>query len=254
MQDLDKPRVLLTGGTSGLGRAIVGELSLSEFETWVIGRNKYRLSQLEGPWVRGIAGDATDERLINKVVGELKPQIMILNAGATPVMGSLEEQTWDSFNAVWNTDVKAGLYGIQAALKVPMPPGSRVVVITSGAAMVGAPLSGSYAGAKRMLWFMVQYANDIAKKKGLGISFQTLLPMQMISSTHLAQTIASAYATPKGLTVEEYIEERYGQPLSAASYAKHVHHFLTGPQYQQGVAYGIHQDTGIQSVNPYPSS
>ena len=174
---------------------------------------------------------------------------LLLNAGATPMMGSLEDQTWDSFNTVWNTDVKAGLYGIQAALKAPMPSGSRVVVTTSGAAMVGAPLSGSYAGAKRMLWFMVHYANDIAQKKHLGISFQTLLPMQMIAETAMARTIAGAYAEPQGLTVEQYVEGRYGAPISAAGYAKHVYEFLKNPEYQNGVAYGIRKDTGLQPIN-----
>jgi len=208
--------VLITGGTSGLGKAIVDELASGDFEIAVIGRNKEKLARLVGSNVHPIHGDATDERLVNKVVGDLKPQIFILNAGATPMMASLEEHTWDSFTTVWNTDVKAGLYGIQAALKAPLGAGSRVVVVTSGAAMVGAPLSGSYAGAKRMLWFMVQYANDIAQKKGLGISFQTLIPMQMIPETQLARTIASAYAGPLGLTVEQYVEQRYGDPISAA--------------------------------------
>ena len=159
--------VLITGGTSGLGKAIVDELASGDFEISVLGRNKEKLSRLGGSNIHAIHGDATDERLVNKVVSDLKPQLFILNAGATPMMASLEEQTWDSFTTVWNTDVKAGLYGIQAALKAPLGVGSRVVVVTSGAAMVGAPLSGSYAGAKRMLWFMVQYATLSRRKKGL---------------------------------------------------------------------------------------
>jgi NAD(P)-dependent dehydrogenase (short-subunit alcohol dehydrogenase family) len=174
---------------------------------------------------------------------------MILNAGATPVMGALDEQTWDSFTTVWNTDVKAGLYGMQAALKAPLPRGSRVLVVASGAAMVGAPLSGSYAGAKRMLWFMAQYANEIAGKKGLGITFQMIVPMQMIAETDFARTIAGAYAGIEGVTVEEYVEARYGEPLSAIEYAKHIRTILTDPVYIDGAAYGIRKDTGITLIN-----
>jgi len=246
---MKKIHVLITGGTSGLGKAIVDELASGGFEISIVGRNKDKLARFKSPNIFRLYGDATDERLINKAVSEIKPHILILNAGATPIMGSLEEQTWDSFNAVWNTDVKGGLYGIQAALKAPLPPGSRVVVVTSGAAMIGAPLSGSYAGAKRMLWFMVQYANDIAQKKGLGISFQTVLPMQMIAETDLAQTIADAYARREGMSIEEYVEAKYGSPLSSAEYAKYVHTFLTNPEYRQGVAYGIHKDTGLKLID-----
>jgi len=241
--------VLITGGTSGLGKAIVEELASGDFEISIVGRNKDKLACFKRPNIHGIYGDATNERLINKVVSDIKPQIMILNAGATPIMGSLEEQTWDSFNTVWNTDVKAGLYGIQAALKAPLTRGSRVVVVSSGAAMIGAPLSGSYAGAKRMLWFMTQYANDIAQKKGLGITFQNLVLMQMITETDFAQTIAGEYAKREGVAIERYAEVRYGEPMSSVEYGKHVHDFLTRPECAQGVAYGIRKDTGVKLID-----
>jgi NAD(P)-dependent dehydrogenase (short-subunit alcohol dehydrogenase family) len=241
--------VLITGGTSGLGKAIVQELASQDFRISVLGRNKDKLAGLKMPNVHTIHGDATDERLIMELVCDLKPGILILNAGATPIMGSLEEQSWESFNTVWNTDVRAGLYGIQAALKTPLPAGSRVVVVTSGAAMVGAPLSGSYAGAKRMLWFMVRYAGNIAREKGLDITFQTLLPMQMIPQTEFARTIAGEYAEREGVTIENYVEARYGNPMSCSEYAKHVHLFLTRPEYLQGVAYGIHKDTGVKQID-----
>ena len=84
------------------------------------------------------------------MVAELKPTILILNAGATPTLGRVDELDWDAFSVVWDNDVKAGLHGIQAALKTPMPPGSRVLIASSGAALVGATLSGSYAGTPHM--------------------------------------------------------------------------------------------------------
>jgi hypothetical protein len=43
---------------------------------------------------------------------------------------------------------------LQAALNQPLKPGSRVLVVSSGAAENGSPMSGGYGGAKRMLWFM----------------------------------------------------------------------------------------------------
>jgi NAD(P)-dependent dehydrogenase (short-subunit alcohol dehydrogenase family) len=241
--------ILITGASSGLGKAIVDELASEDVMITIIGRNKAKLALFKNPNVRIIYGDVTDESLISKLVCDLKPGIMILNAGATPIMAALDEQTWDSFSTVWNTDVKAGLYGIQAALKAPLPPGSRVLIVSSGAAMIGAPLSGSYAGAKRMLWFMAQHANEIAQKKGLGITFQTLVPMQMIAETDLAQTVGGAYARLQGLTVEKYVEARYGEPLSAVEYAKLVHTFLTDPEYLDGAAYGIRKDTGLKLIN-----
>src|SRR5262249_57197287 len=96
--------------------------------------------------------------------------------------------------AVWDTDVKAGLYGIQAALKAPLASGARVLIVSSGAAIAGNPLSGGYAGAKRMLWLMAHYANGRSAERGLGIQFQVLIPQQIVVETALGHQAASAGA------------------------------------------------------------
>jgi NAD(P)-dependent dehydrogenase (short-subunit alcohol dehydrogenase family) len=113
--------------------------------------------------------------------------VLILNAGATPLMAPLDEQSWDAFTAVWDTDVKAGLYGIQAALKAPLAEGARVLLVSSGAAITGNPLSGGYAGAKRMVWLMAHYANGLASERKLGIHFQVLVPQQILGETALGR-------------------------------------------------------------------
>jgi hypothetical protein len=95
--------------------------------------------------------------------------------------------------------VQAGLHGIQAAFKAPMSPGSRAMIMSSGAAMVlSAPqipphslrLSGGYIGAKRMLWFMAHSANAVAKERGLKIHFQVLVPTQLMAGTSLGRAVA----------------------------------------------------------------
>jgi hypothetical protein len=57
-----------------------------------------------------------------------------LNAGAPPPMGGLDQLSWVDFTAPWEHDVKAGFYWLQAALNQPLKPGSRVLVVSSGAA------------------------------------------------------------------------------------------------------------------------
>ena len=46
----------------------------------------------------------------------------MLNAGAKPRMGRLDQLSWADFTATWETDVKAGLYWLQAALNLPLKP------------------------------------------------------------------------------------------------------------------------------------
>src|SRR6202011_4315630 len=117
------------------------------------------------------------------ILAEVRPDILALNAGTPPRMGRLDQVSWADFTATWDTDVKAGLYWLQAALNLPLKPGSRVLVGSSGAAVNGSPMSGGYAGAKRMLWFMAKYANGVSAQRNLGIRFQAIVPLQMVANT-----------------------------------------------------------------------
>ena len=141
----------------------------------------------------------------SRILTEVRPDILVLNAGAKPRMGRLDQLSWADFTAPWETDVKAGLYWLQAALNLPLKPGSRVLVGSSGAAENGSPLSGGYAGAKRMLWFMAKYANGVSEQKGLGIRFQAIVPLQIIGGTGVGDEASSAYAQAMGIEREAFL-------------------------------------------------
>jgi NAD(P)-dependent dehydrogenase (short-subunit alcohol dehydrogenase family) len=96
--------------------------------------------------------------------------------------------------------------GLREALLKPLRPGSRVVVISSCAALAGSPLSGGYAGAKATQRFITGYAQDEAKRAGLGITFTALLP-RMTPLTDLGRSAVDAYAARAGQSVEEYLEQ-----------------------------------------------
>jgi len=111
----------------------------------------------------------------------------VLNAGATPPMGPLHELSWENFNRAWDVDVKPAFMGAgnaTASLVARQPRDHRI----EWAALNGSPLSGSYAGAKRMLWLMALYANDVAQRLDLGIRFQAIVPQQIIGDTELGRT------------------------------------------------------------------
>ena len=180
MKSLESQRVIVTGGSRGLGLGLVEALVAGKARVVVVARDAQLLAELERRLgVTAVIGDVTDPGLAASLLREFRPAVLALNAGATPVMGPLHEQTWEGFNNTWNTDVKAGFHWLQAALRLPLPSGSRVLISSSGAAIGGSPLSGGYAGAKRMLWFMANYANAVATELDLGIRFQALVPMQM---------------------------------------------------------------------------
>src|SRR5262249_28590865 len=99
--------------------------------------------------------------------------------------------------------------------------GARVLVSSSGAAQQGSPLSGGYAGAKRMLWFMAKYANGVANEKGLGIRFQAIVPMQMVGGTGVGDAGAGAYSRTMGLERETFLA-RFGAPMPPRQFGDHL--------------------------------
>jgi len=192
-----------------------------------IARDREKLAAAERVGAAVIAGDATDATLMNRIIGDVAPGVLILNAGARLSMKPIDEQSWDEFSAAWNSDVKAGLVGIQAALNTPMKPGGRVLIMSSGASMVlsvpfikpeSLRLSGGYIGAKRMLWFMAHSANSVSRERDLGIHFQVLVPSQLIPGTTLGHQVAAAYAKIERVSAEEHVIQRYGsiRPKSAS--------------------------------------
>jgi NAD(P)-dependent dehydrogenase (short-subunit alcohol dehydrogenase family) len=249
LRTLQGERVVVTGGSRGLGLGIVEALLARGAHVTVVARDPGRLADVERLGAAVRRGDVTDPALMSAVVADVKPSVLILNAGATPVMAPLDEQSWDAFTAVWDTDVKAGLNGIQTALKAPLASGARVLIVSSGAAIAGNPLSGGYAGAKRMLWLMAHYANGLSTERGLGIQFQVLVPQEIVGETALGHQAASAGARRRGLSIEAFLAERYGTPFSPRQYGQHVATLLTDPRYATGVAYGFKGDTGITALD-----
>jgi len=249
MQTLKDQRIVVTGGSRGLGLGIVEALVARNARVTVVARDPGRLADLQRRLGVGIfAGDITEPDLAERVLREVRPTVLILNAGATPPMGAIHTLSWDEFSRVWNVDVKAGLLWIQAALRLPLPHGSRVLLGSSGAAIAGSPLSGGYAGAKRMLWLMASYANASSDELGAGIKFQALLPRQLIADTELGRAGAEAYARRKGVTLEAFLAS-FGPPLTPAQVGEHVATLLTDPRYETGVAFGLRGDLGIHSLD-----
>jgi len=237
--------VVVTGGSRGLGLGLVEALVAHGARVTVVARDSDALETVRARLgVATISADVTDESAAHRVLAEVRPDILALNAGTKPRMGRLDQISWADFTATWETDVKAGLYWMQAALNLPLKTGSRVLVVSSGAAVQGSPMSGGYGGAKRMLWFMASYANGVSAQKNLGIRFQAILPRQIIGGTGVGDEASNAYARAMGIQPEEYLA-RFGAPMPPREFGEKVVSVLDDPKYAEGFAFGLKGDTGI---------
>jgi NAD(P)-dependent dehydrogenase (short-subunit alcohol dehydrogenase family) len=242
---LKDKRVVVTGGSRGLGLGVVEALVDQGAKVCVVARAAGDLDAVRARLdVETVSADITDAAAARRILAGAQPHILVLTAGAIPPTGPIDQISWADFTATWDTDVKGGLYWLQAALGVPLTPGSRVLISSSGAAMQGSPLSGGYAGAKRMLWLMAKYANGISAQKGLGIRVQAIVPLQMIGGTGVGDAGALAYGRAFGVAPEAYLA-RFGAPLRPRLFGEYAVRILTDPQYDAALALGLKGDAGI---------
>jgi NAD(P)-dependent dehydrogenase (short-subunit alcohol dehydrogenase family) len=243
--NLKDKKVIVTGGSRGLGLGLVEALVARGAKVTVVARDAQTLKSVEVRLgVAAISADVTDEKEAYRILAEVNPDVLVLNAGARPPMGRLDQLSWSDFSTTWETDVRGGLYWMQAALKTPLKPGSRVLVGSSGAAQNGSPLSGGYAGAKRMLWLMAKYADGVSAQNKLGIRFQAIVPQQIIGNTGVGDVGANAYARASGIGREEFLA-RFGAPMPPREFGEKVVSVLEDPTYADGVVFGLKGDTGI---------
>jgi NAD(P)-dependent dehydrogenase (short-subunit alcohol dehydrogenase family) len=170
---------LVIGAGSGVGRATADALTAAGTQVLAAGSDR----------------DATDPVNVAALLAESDPDLVVVAAGTRPRMASVEEQSWESFSAPWNVDVKIAFEVGRAALARPLRPGSTAVIVSSGAGINpnGSPLSGGYAGAKRMQMFLAGYLQRAADARELGIRFVALAPMQFIVGTAIGDAAAAAY-------------------------------------------------------------
>jgi hypothetical protein len=148
MVTLEGQKAVVTGGSRGLGLGIVEALVAQKARVTVVARDPERLAEVSKRLGVNVArGDVTDEKLARGVLSDVRPSVLVLNAGATPPMGPLHELTWENFSRAWDVDVKAGFHWVQATLRLPLPRGSRVIIASSGAALNGSQLRRRQADA-----------------------------------------------------------------------------------------------------------
>jgi NAD(P)-dependent dehydrogenase (short-subunit alcohol dehydrogenase family) len=215
MAEFAGQKALVVGGSRGFGRGVADALLTAGATVHVVARNPEPLAELERTTrgeARTTAADAADPTVCESLLDEVKPNIVVLNAGAAPQLESIQRQTWESFSINWNSDVKIVFHWLRRILLAPLASGSQVVAVSSGAALRGSPLSGGYAGAKATVRFMAQYAAEESKRANLGIRVASILP-QLTPATDLGRLAVGAYARRAGRTEDQFVA-RMGPPLT----------------------------------------
>src|SRR5436190_193347 len=199
MSQLSGRNMIVVGASRGLGRGMATALAEAEFPQPTNGAGT----------VQPELADAGDATVAASLIDRYEPEVIVLAAGASPHMRPLQHQTWETFSVNWQTDVRMAFHWLRETLLTPLRPGSRVVVISSGAALNanGSPLSGGYAGAKATQRFITGYAQEEANRAGLDLTFTTVLPY-FSPETGVGEPAVRAYAARANQPLPEFLKQQ----------------------------------------------
>ncbi len=210
MNDMQGRTAVVVGAGRGLGRGIARAFAEAGAQVVAVARNGQELAELAATSenIRTEVADAAEEAVPESVLDQYQPEVLVVVAGASPVIGALQDQTWETFSVNWHADVKIAFGWLRAVLRKPL----RVVVVSSGAAVNGSPASGGYAGAKATQRFIADYTQEESRRAGLDITVTTVLP-RMTPAGEVGRQGIRAYAARSGQTEEEFTRQ-LGEPLT----------------------------------------
>jgi NAD(P)-dependent dehydrogenase (short-subunit alcohol dehydrogenase family) len=152
---LQDKTALVTGATSGIGRAVAQRLARHGAQVIVTGRDKQRGDEVvarieaEGGKARFIAADLADFDDVRHLAEEAADvDVLVNNAGVFPG-GPTEQTTQEDFDLVFAVNVKAPFY-LTAAIAPRMAArgGGAIVSISTMAATIGMSGLAAYGASK----------------------------------------------------------------------------------------------------------
>ena len=189
-------RVFVTGGTSGLGRALVRELRVRAAHVAFVARDAARVEQVAEaePGTLGIAGDIADKRAIHPIALQLLGwrgglDVLINNASSLgPVpLAPLADTACEDFERALTTNV-LGPFRLTKAVLGALAASARdgraaaVVNVSSDAAVNAYADWGAYGSSKAALRQMTRIWDE--ECRALGIRFLSIDPGDMDTPLH----------------------------------------------------------------------
>lgn len=174
-------QIVVTGASSGVGRALALHFSRAGNRVAAIGRNEQRLADLAREQPDNIdtyRADIRDREGVMRTfaaIVERQPVSVLINNAACFEMRDFLEQDLDVAEAIIDTNLKGTLYATRAILPHMVANGDgRIVNIASVAGTHGIPGQAAYCASKHGL---VGFADALAQElmpKGIAVS--TLCP------------------------------------------------------------------------------
>jgi NAD(P)-dependent dehydrogenase (short-subunit alcohol dehydrogenase family) len=151
-----QPRTaLVTGATSGMGKAAALRLALDGFDTIVHGRDASRGAEVvdvierSGGRGRFVGADLSDPGGAARLAGEVGDVDVLVNNAGFAVFGATAELKVDDFDALFASNVRAPYFLVAALAPAMVSRGEGSIInVSSMAGQIGLAGSAAYAASK----------------------------------------------------------------------------------------------------------
>lgn len=150
------PTAIVTGGGSGIGRAIVDRFVREGIRTIIIGRNEEKLNSTAAelgslciPFVFDLNNLAGIPRLINEIIEKYGPINILVNNAGINLKKDFCEVTNEEFQSILHTNV-AAVFSItrEVAMQMVKQKQGSIIMISSMASQYGIPKVIAYTASK----------------------------------------------------------------------------------------------------------
>lgn len=162
MQNLKGKVIAITGGSSGIGKAIAMELAKNGAKVILGARRTEQLQQLVEE-IKSTGGEATFAkidvknkadlvRLVNTAVEQYGKLDVIVNNAGVSQLSRIDELDIDGWEEMIDINLKGVLYGMAAAIPIfKQHQSGHIVNIISTSGIKIVPMQGVYAGTKNAI-------------------------------------------------------------------------------------------------------
>lgn len=190
-------RVLVTGGGSGIGRAVARAFAEAGDAVTVAGRRREALEETaQGFAMEARVADVTDECQVAALF-DAPFDVVVANAGAGKAA-----RLRDTSLEMWNDTLAVNLTGVFLTFRAAYPAmgeGGRLIALASTASLKGGPAVAAYAAAKHgVLGLVRSLAQEVARK---GITVNAVCPGYV--DTPMAEAAVAGLMARQGISEAE---------------------------------------------------
>jgi len=153
--DLRDHKALVTGATSGIGRAIAVQFARMGADVLVHGRDATRGGQVveeiegEGGSARFVAADLSDPADLQRLVDDVGEVDVLVNSAGFSWFGATADLDVDTFDALFASDVRAPYFLVAAlAPKMAAKGKGSIINVSSMAGQIGLAGGAAYGATK----------------------------------------------------------------------------------------------------------